>query len=83
MSGLKNKAQVTPYIILGIVIFGLVIAFFVINPLKLGETSEVESQFAPVDTYIKDCISLVFNDAVLISSQQSGYINVPEYKYQV
>ena len=83
MSELKNKAQVTPYIILGIVILGLVVAYFAINPLQLGKTSELESQFIPVDTYIKDCIKSVFNDAVLISSQQSGYINAPQYKYQV
>ena len=64
MSELRNKAQVTPYIILGIVILGLVIAYFAINPLKLGKTSETESQFVPVQNYIQDCITSVFNDAV-------------------
>jgi len=83
LSELRNKAQVTPYIILGIVILGLVIAYFAINPLKLGKTSETESQFVPVQNYIQDCITSVFNDAVLISSMQAGYITVPNYKYQL
>ena len=82
MLELRNKSQVTVYIILGIVIIGVIVALIMFKPFT-KETTPEQEQFQPIEAYIKDCISSVFTDAVLISSQQAGYIEVPEYTLPV
>jgi hypothetical protein len=76
---LKNKSQVTAFVIIGILVIGVVIVLLTLKPFSQDLPSEKQAQFQAIDVYIKDCISSVFTDAVLISSQQAGYVEIPEY----
>ena len=79
MLELKNKSQVTAFVIIGILVIGVVIVLLTLKPFSQDLPSEKQAQFQAIDVYIKDCISSVFTDAVLISSQQAGYVEIPEY----
>ena len=84
----QKKAQVTLFIILGIVIiFSTAIIIFIKQqvreeiPAAPVITEKVPTQFEPLKIYIDDCISITAQNAVYLIGAHGGYIGLtPEYQ---
>lgn len=73
----NNKAQVTIFIIIAIVIIGLIILFFA---LRGRIKKEVPSEFQPIEESYLSCINDFTKTGVSILGEQAGYIYLPEFE---
>jgi hypothetical protein len=75
---MKNKGQVTIFIILAILIVGLIVLFFVFKDkiVKNPMNSEVE----PVYNTLISCLQEDLNLGINVLESQGGYIYLPEYE---
>jgi len=76
----NKKAQVTIFIILGLILLISAVLVFLLKKeiisFRLEQVSLSES--GKVETYILDCLEEVGNEALTLASMQGGYITVPE-----
>jgi hypothetical protein len=75
----SEKAQVSVFIIIAIVIVAGVLVYFLISEgviFQAGMPKEVE----PVYSYYLDCIGEIAYEGSLIMGSQGGYIDVPEFE---
>jgi len=75
---MKNKSQVTIFIIIAIIIVGIIILFFLLsgkNPTDIIKPSMPNPQ-----EYIEKCVKDSSQEAIAIMLPQAGYINPTNYK---
>jgi len=72
-----TKAQVTVFMILGILILGLVGLFSYMSSSILNNR-DIPQEFLPVTEYIDQCIVDITGDGVFLASMQGGYITLPQ-----
>lgn len=79
---MKNKiAQITLFIILGLILFFVVgIGFYFVGNIKGEKSSEIQKtlevplEFAPIKNYIESCIERVAVPGIYLLAQKGGYI---------
>ena len=77
---MKNvKGQITLFVIIGIVIIAI-IAIFLSMRSQVSETKPVSKgvDVEPVQLYVESCIKSVGEDAIVFTSRQGGYFELPE-----
>ncbi|MBU1111961.1 MAG: hypothetical protein KJ896_04210 [Nanoarchaeota archaeon] len=76
----NRKAQVTVYIILGIILLIAVALIILLQQelIKLPGQDLILIQKGAVETYVTDCITNVGEEALLLAGKQGGYVKVPE-----
>ena len=76
---LKEKSQVSVFIILAIVIIAVILIYFVFksNILNLGKEI-VSPEVAPIYSFVDDCVKKTGEDAVYYIGQTGGYFVNPE-----
>ena len=83
---LDRKAQITIFIILGLVILLAAATVIYIRstavekrlpPIPILE--EIPQQLAPIRTYTEDCVSSLAEEALIKIGQQAGYIDVQDF----
>ena len=78
MSELNNKAQVTIFIIVALIIVAGIALFFV---LRNGEpSSNIQSEFTPVYDYYISCLEENSYQGISLLGEQAGYIYLPEFE---
>jgi len=72
----KNKAQITLYVILGIVIIVLIGLFFLFRPqiIKPEKISQVPFELQPIKNHIDDCIKTTSLAGLSLIGAQGGHI---------
>jgi hypothetical protein len=73
----KTKAQITIFIIIGIVILLAASFFLYYRNFIFAETEIVPIDLVPVKDYVESCLDQVSQDAIVRLGMQSGYINIP------
>lgn len=76
----SKKAQVTVFIILGIILL-IAIALIILlqqEIIKIPTEDLIAVQKGAVETYITDCITDIGEEALLLAGKQGGYIEVPD-----
>jgi hypothetical protein len=78
---MKNKAQITPYIILGIILVIIISLFFLFKPtiLEPEEIIEIPFELQPLKNHIDDCLEQTSVNALVLLGIQGGHI-VPKEK---
>lgn len=71
----RKKAQVTIFIIIGIIIVGGMATYFLISNGKILNSN---SKFPEVTQIIEDCLQNVTLDGIYFNSLQGGYYDLPE-----
>jgi hypothetical protein len=79
MAKKMKKAQVTPFIIIGIVLLISASFFIYYRNLMMYEPETIPDDIMPVKTYIQSCIDEISKDAVIKLGIQGGYINIPDH----
>jgi len=74
---MKKRAQVTIFVIIGLVILLSTFFIFYIRS-KMLPPDDVEVNKDPVQKYIEQCLADVSAEAVILAGQQGGYIEIPE-----
>src|SRR3989344_2923096 len=80
-----TRAQVSIFIILGLVIAITIIAIFTIRSafikdwlnIEQEKTAEVPEQIKPIKSYIDSCLSTLSREAINTLGLQGGYIELP------
>ncbi|MCX6711670.1 MAG: hypothetical protein NT139_01360, partial [Candidatus Woesearchaeota archaeon] len=83
---INKKAQVTFFIILGIIIIGLIglIIYIRTGSFKLGSNIEIEKgvstslQLNVIKEYVDNCLEETSKDGLFIIGKQGGYYNTPK-----
>ncbi|MBN1386014.1 hypothetical protein JW968_03495 [Candidatus Woesearchaeota archaeon] len=78
---MKKRGQITPFIIMGILILILMSLIFYISSIsKAGTlpTEHVEATRMQLNTHIQECVEMVSADSVYVLGLQGGYISRPE-----
>jgi len=73
-----KKAQITPFMIIGIIILIAASFFFYYRNAIMGEFDIVPEDVKPIKNYIEDCLEKTGEDAVIRLGMQGGYIDVPD-----
>ncbi len=74
-----KKAQVTVFIIIGIVLLIVAAIFIYIQENRTYiEPALIEPNLMPIKNYVEDCISITSEDAIGLLGAQGGYIEIPE-----
>jgi hypothetical protein len=72
---MRNKAQVTVYIIIGIVIlFSIATAIYVANRM-LAQPGEISAVDRPIQDYVESCIQQVGAEALVKMGAHAGYLD--------
>jgi hypothetical protein len=77
---LFKRGQITVFVILGILVLGLIIAFFVLrdnSTLEELENNDPNVKSSPLKIFIDDCLEKKANEAVYLTALQGGYYNTP------
>ena len=74
---MKNKGQVTIFIILAVVIVGGVIAYFA---LRDGFGTSIPEDMRPVYDYYLSCLEETTAQGIALMGEQGGYIEAPEFE---
>jgi len=74
-----KKAQVTPIIIVAIV---LVIGFGIYFAIPEGQVEKVDPSIEPIYNFVQGCLEENTKDAILEISKYGGYFNVPEDNFE-
>ncbi|MBL7147413.1 MAG: hypothetical protein ISS82_01140 [Nanoarchaeota archaeon] len=87
---MEKKAQVTMFIILGIVVVAAFIGVFVFKDYIIKSEFEREAQklelgdeTEPVYNYFRDCVGSMAYDGLKIIASHGGYLNIPTYEYPI
>ena len=80
----SKKAQVTLFIIIGILMLAAIGVFYYImyNTTGVEEQDQIqnfESGSGPVATYLRVCINNLARDAITLTPSQGGYLALPEH----
>ena len=76
-NNIKNKGQVTIFIIIAIVIVAVVALFFIFRTTVIGAV--IPKEFEPVYSYYQSCIKEKISEGASLLGQQGGYIENPEF----
>ena len=79
-----KKAQITIYILLGIVIlFGVTLVLFIRSQVAVSpekeKTQQLPEEFLPVQTYVESCISSILANGLKRIGETGGYIDLDKY----
>ena len=76
--GADKKAQITLFIIIGIIIlFSTAIVLYIKSKNTVIPEVDVPSDVRPVHDYITQCVKEVSKQGLIILGEQGGYINIP------
>jgi hypothetical protein len=75
---MKNKGQVTIFIIIAILIVALVVLFFVFKDKIIKD--KIPSDISPVYNTLISCLENDLSTGVNVLESQGGYISLPEYE---
>jgi hypothetical protein len=76
---MKNrKAQVTVFIIIGLVILITASFFLYFRNLAVPEAEFIQEDLRPIKNYIDFCLNDIGEEAVIRLGSQGGYINIPD-----
>lgn len=85
---MNKKAQITPFIIVGLVI--LILAVLVIvntNMVSLGKTSiasqDINVQGLAVEQYVQSCLDKTAKEALVFIGSYGGYYELPQLSHEV
>lgn len=80
MSVIKTKrgklAQVSIFIILGVLILGIIIVFFLVNGSRINKRASIDEK--NINDFVLRCVEEVSNDAVEHIGETGGYFTSPE-----
>lgn len=75
----NEKGQVSVFVILGVMIIGIVVGYFIVNSESFNFGQErVDPQVRPVYSMVDNCLENVGEDAIEYVSQSGGYYLLPE-----
>jgi hypothetical protein len=74
----NSKAQITPFIIVGIIIIIASAFFLYYRNFIIPEAEYVPEDIKPVKSYIGSCLDDTAEDAITLLGMQSGYIEIPD-----
>lgn len=75
---MKSKAQITTFIIVGIILLLAAGIFLYINYTVLREPTVVPQEFLPIKLYVEECAAEQANVAAVLLGQQGGYLTLPD-----
>lgn len=82
---MSKKAQVTVFIIIGLVLLFLGSLFYIVSsplediPTLDVEPTEIAQETAPINEYVLSCLDRVSKDAIKFVAGSGGYYNTSEY----
>jgi hypothetical protein len=74
----KKKAQITAFIIVGIIILLFSAVFLYYRNVIIPEPELIPEDLMPIKNYIVSCLNNVGEDAVIRMGSQGGYIELPK-----
>jgi len=74
---MKNRGQVTIFIIVAIVVVGGIVAYFALRD-SFGES--MPEDFRPVYDYYISCLEASADEGIALLGEQGGHIEVPEFE---
>lgn len=75
----KRKAQITIFIVIGIILLIAIGLFFVFRQLGIPRAEiAVPEEVAPVKELVEQCLETTLGEAVVLVGMQGGYTTVPE-----
>ena len=83
---MNKKAQVTVFIILGIVLVALLILFLYFKStfyIGAATPENIRKELFPIKEHIEDCLSDIASKYIILIGQQGGYIITPEGTYRL
>jgi hypothetical protein len=75
---MNNRAQVTIFIIIAIIIVGVIVGYFMLRNQTTIQT--FPARFQPIETSYQDCISQKLEEGKTILGEQAGYITLPRFE---
>ncbi|MCH7850945.1 MAG: hypothetical protein IH845_04855, partial [Nanoarchaeota archaeon] len=75
---MNNKAQITIFVIIAIVLVGGILAYFTLRDNLGGRRVPVELE--PVYEYYLECLEETTRDGIRLLGEQGGYIETPEFE---
>ena len=72
----KKNAQVTIFIIIGLVVLVSVALYFIFINKKVSTT--INSETEPISLYVDNCVRSTGEDAIYFNSLHGGYYHVPQ-----
>lgn len=75
---MNKKAQLTPFIIIGIVILIAVSLFLYYRSILVPEPEIVPEDLVPIKNYVESCLSQVSEEAIIAIGSSGGYLRIPD-----
>ena len=72
-----KRAQVTVFIIIGIIVIAAAALFFYFRSTTIEPTKIVEPEAMPVKNFVEDCMYRIAKDGITVLGLNGGYINFP------
>ena len=78
---MKKRAQITPFIILGLVLFAsFMFMFYITNSLSSKQKiKHLTFDHSTIDLYVTSCLDRVATSALVLLGKQGGYIEPPSF----
>ena len=70
---IKNKAQITVFIIIALLIVFIIIGFFIIKNNQINNGNGINQNIMPVYDYVENCLKTTGFDAIDYTSKRGGY----------